>query len=233
MTRLLRIVLLALAASVAAPPLFADEPAGPEPDLSLDVDVEQILLDLDRAPAVEQVQAWAVGEAMVSPARAARLLRDARTRGALPLIRLRGRYEDGSNRKWDDLDLLDSRNRDMDYTVDLWLEWDLAELAASTDTYRAAREARALTELRQAVQTQVTIAYFDRKRLLAEGYLAPLQEEPERAIVRRLRVEELDATLDALTGGRWTATLAPTPRRRTSRRPTESPSKTLAPREPE
>lgn len=188
----------------AAGPAAGEPPCQPF-DLSLDV--EQVLLDLEHGPSIQEVQSWAVGQAMVAPRRAERLLRDARARGALPLVRIRGRYKDSSGRKWDDLDLLDSRDRDLDYTVDVWVEWDLAELAASTDTYRATREARAITELRQGVLTQVAIAFFDRRRLLAEGRMAPSDEAVDRAVVRRLRVQELDATLDALTGGRWTAAL--------------------------
>ena len=102
-------------------------PSCTPPDLSLDV--EQVLMDLERGPTVQQVQTWAIGEALVSPRRAERLLRDARARGALPLVRVRGRYKDTTGRKWDDLDLLDSRDRDLDYTVDLGVEWDLAELS--------------------------------------------------------------------------------------------------------
>ncbi len=194
------IILIAAIASISA--TSAPAAAAP-PGQGVDLDVEQILRELDADPSIDQVRAWAVAEARVSPQRIDRLLRDSRTRGALPLVRVRGRYKDGTNRKWDDLDLLDSRDRDLDYTLDLWVEWDLAELAASADTYRAAREARALTELRQGVLTQVNIAFFDRRRLIAEERLAAEGEPLDRTLVRRLRIQELDATLDALTGGRW------------------------------
>jgi hypothetical protein len=136
------------------------------------------------------------------------LLRDARARGALPLIRLRGRYEDQSGMKWDELNLMDSRDRDSEYTLDLWLEWDLAELASGPDALRAVREGRALAALRQGVINQVNIAFFDRRRLLAERLLADPSEPLSQSVLRRLRIEELIATLDGLTGGRWTSAMA-------------------------
>lgn len=162
-------------------------------------------------PDVLTVQSWAVMQARAQPERAGQLLRDARARGALPMLRLRGRFEDESGTKWDELDLIDSRDRDSQYTLDLWLEWDLAELASSTYTLRSVREGRELVELRQGVINQVNIAYFDRQRLLAEGVLRAGDSAPRESVLRRLRIEELIATLDGLTGGRYSAALAALP----------------------
>ncbi len=159
-------------------------------------------------PAIGQVQTWAVVRAGAEPERAGELVRAARARGALPLIRLRGRYKDNAGTKWDELNLMDSRDRDSEYSLDLWLEWDLSELASSPDALRAVREGRALAELRQGVVNQVTIAYFDRRRLLVEEHLAPVGEPIAQSVLRRLRIQELTATLDGLTGGRWTEALA-------------------------
>ena len=192
-------------------PLEAEVPVVPSRDRAVRQgrDLAARVLDaFDDEPSVERVQRWAVGEAMAEPGRASRMLSLARARGALPLIRLRGRYEDGSGRKFDELDLQASRARDTDYTLDVWLEWDLADLASGPEAARAVREGRAITELRQGVITQVNIAYFDRRRLCSEELLAQTDEAVERTLVRRLRVQELDATLDGLTGGRWTGALA-------------------------
>ena len=177
--------------------------------------LEELFSIFAEEPSAQRVQVWAVQLARAEPSRAASLLRDARSRGALPLIRLRGRYEDGNETKWDELDLIDSRDRDSKYSLDLWLEWDLAELASGPDALRAVREGRALAALRQGVINQVNIAYFDRRRLLAEAALAHDDESQAQSVLRRLRIEELIATLDGLTGGLWTSTqseaLAPPP----------------------
>jgi len=185
------------------------------PSMSPEQRLEELFSTFENEPSAQRVQVWAVQLARAEPSRSAALLRDARSRGALPLIRLRGRYEDGNETKWDELDLIDSRDRDSKYSLDLWLEWDLAELASGPDALRAVREGRALAALRQGVINQVNIAYFDRRRLLAEAALARDDESQAQSVLRRLRIEELIATLDGLTGGLWTSTqaeaLAPPP----------------------
>ena len=73
------------------------------------------------------------------------------------------------------------------------------------------REGRELAELRQGVINQVNIAYFDRRRLLAEGDSFQRQH-PRESVLRRLRIEELIATLDG-SQGRYSAALAALPPR--------------------
>jgi len=96
------------------------------------------------------------------------------------------------------------------YSLDLQLEWDLADLASSVDTYRAVREGRAQLELRHALVTQATTVYFDRLRLAVDE-ATRCAERPSEARERRLRLRELDATLDGLTGGRWRAAFEDAP----------------------
>ena len=169
--------------------------------------VERLQARFDREPDPRAVQRWTVSESDSAPARGLQLLRDARARGALPLLRLRGRYDDRSNRKWDGVEQPTARDHDADWGLDVWLEWDLAELASGSDQLRAQREARALTELRQAVVSHATVVFFDRRRVLTEAAL-DLDSTAEREAERRLRLQELDATLDGLTGGRWNEALA-------------------------
>ena len=180
----------------------SDLPDGPRARL------HELFERFESEPDVGAVQTWAVALARAEPSRASQLLQDARARGALPLLRLRGRYEDQSGTKWDELNLIDSRDRDSEYTLDLWLEWDLAELASGPDALRAVREGRALAALRQGVINQVNIAFFDRRRLLAEEVLSEPDEALSTSVLRRLRIEELIATLDGLTGGRWSSAQA-------------------------
>jgi len=169
------------------------------------VSFEEVLEVLEAEPSVSTVRAWAIAEARVDPESAARLVRDARARGALPMVRVHGRLDRGQGTRWDHLDLQDQRDQDTDLQLDLWMEWDLGDLASGPDVLRAVREVRELLELRQAIVSHLTITYFDRRRLRAEELLAASDESLVRALERRLRLQELDATLDGLTGGRWTA----------------------------
>ena len=185
---------------------------------------EQIaaLDDFAGEPNIEAVQGWAVHHAHLSPFEASRLLRHARLRGALPTVRLHARYRNFSSTRWDEVSVVDRRDLDNDLSLNLWLEWDLAELAAGTDLARALRESRARLELRHAVVAQVTADYFDRRRLQVEERLAR-EEQPDIIVRRRLRVQELDATLDGLTGGRWSHAL----RSDSGERPREDPDSRL------
>jgi hypothetical protein len=208
--------LLAATAAVAAP-LLATVDASPASSAVADCPntaPSTALVDIERRFAAEpeatDVHRWAVSAGRLQPERAEALLKDARARGALPLVRVRGRYDDRSNRKWTDPTLLPTRDHDSDFTMDLWLEWDLAELAAGPDLARAVREGRANAELRQAILAETTLVYFDRRRVLTEAALDVCAEPAARA-ERRLRRQELDATLDALTGGRWNQALAAAP----------------------
>ncbi len=193
---------LLIATAAAAPP---DCPAlGPAAD---PVHLHDLVTRFEEEPGVTDVHRWVVRAAQLQPARAEALVRDARARGALPLVRVRGRYDDRSNRKWTAEERPPAEDHDSDWTLDLWLEWDLAELAAGPDLSRAVREGRAMTELRQAVLAESTVVYFDRRRVLTEDALDPCPDAASRA-ERRLRRQELDATLDALTAGRWNEALS-------------------------
>ena len=178
-----------------------------DPLLSLTIQQRDELLDeFDAEPGIDEVQRWAVSHARLSPAETDALLRQARLRGALPTVRLHARYKNASVTDWDELDVVDGRKLDSDLHLNVWLEWDLAELAAGTDMARALRESRARLELRHAVVSQVTTDYFDRRLLRAQERLA-VAEELSDIVERRLRVQELNATLDGLTGGRWSRAL--------------------------
>jgi hypothetical protein len=58
-----------------------------------------------------------------------------------------------------------------------------------------------MVQLRDDILEEVTRLYFERKRLLAE------MKDKERDIRKQLRVEELTAYIDALTGGEFSEAL--------------------------
>jgi len=223
MTRAVRfVVLLPLVLLL----LGAEESPGPIDDLDLDaVDgddprrraeaaLEAAEARLDLEPSSLDVQRWAVRGSGTHPDVARRLLRDARGAGALPWVRLRGRFEDDGTIERDEVGLVAESKKDTKWTAELWLEWDLADAVGGAGTVRATREAREQLELRQAIVHQATLAYHDRQRLLLEealdvdGVAPPSVESLARRASRTVRIRELDATLDALTGGRWKRALA-------------------------
>lgn len=165
----------------------------------------------DAEPSVRAVQSWSVGTAALGLERTRRLLRDGERAGGLPWVRLRGRFQDADKKDYDEVALLDGRRKEATWTAELWLEWDLADAVAGPARFRAEKEARSQVELRQAIAHEVTVAFFDRRRLLTEQALDVVAEPDLTSLARgeerRLRIQELDGLLDALTGRRWSRAL--------------------------
>lgn len=85
-------------------------------------------------------------------------------------------------------------------SVDLGLSWDLGDFIWSPDQTSIDVRSRLTTQLRQDLLEEATRLYFERRRLLAEFEGQP-SEDPALRKERDLRVAELTAYLDALTGG--------------------------------
>ena len=208
---LLPLLLLVVALSAEAETL--ETPAGPADALRWASrrlhDAEALLR---QEPTAREVQRWAVRSGGLRGVDARRLVRDARAAGALPWVRLRGRFEDDGRVERDEVGLVKESQRDTGWTAELWLEWDLAEAVAGSARFRAAKEVRDQLELNAAIVHQVTLAYHDRQRLLLEDALdTDPKRDPSvlaRRAVRTVRIRELDATLDAMTDGRWTRALS-------------------------
>jgi hypothetical protein len=157
---------------------------------------------VEAVPDVALVHVWTIEYAGLDGGGTRALLTAARARGALPRVRLRAGYDDDDRIDRDAFDRVEDHREVSQYSLDLQLEWDFAELVSGIDTYRAVREGRAQLELRHALVSQATTVYFDRLRLAVDEALR-CDDRPAVARERRLRLRELDATLDGLTGGRW------------------------------
>lgn len=98
---------------------------------------------------------------------------------------------------------------DRSLTMSYGFTWDLADLIWSTDQTSIDVRSRLMVQLRNDILDEVTRLYFERRRLQVEYTLAPVKE-PTLQAERQLRLEELTAQIDALTGGefgsRWQTT---------------------------
>ena len=83
--------------------------------------------------------------------------------------------------------------------------WDLDRLVFNPDELRVAAEAIDVVELRQTVIDQVTRLYFERRR--QQVLLLRAAGDLENRLGLELRIEELTASLDGLTGGWFSARL--------------------------
>jgi hypothetical protein len=85
---------------------------------------------------------------------------------------------------------------------DVKLSWDLGRLIFDPNELKVSREAQRVSELRDQVLAHVTRLYFERRRLQLLTRLRP-PGTVRAALERHLRVAELTAVLEALTGVRF------------------------------
>ncbi len=83
---------------------------------------------------------------------------------------------------------------------DVSLSWDLGDLIWNSDQTSIDSRSKLMVELRESILDEVTRLYFERRRLQTELLISPPEEASER-LDKTLRLEELTASIDALTGG--------------------------------
>ena len=88
--------------------------------------------------------------------------------------------------------------RSWDWSVGV--SWDLGDLIWSSDQTSIDTRSRLMVELRDDILNQVTHLYYERRRLQIEMALVPNRELPVQ-IEKEIRLQELTAGIDALTGG--------------------------------
>ena len=80
------------------------------------------------------------------------------------------------------------------------VSWNLADLIWNNDQTSIDSRSKLMVELRNDVLNEVTHLYFERRRLQIEILTVPMKDLPVN-LEREIRLEELTANIDALTGG--------------------------------
>jgi hypothetical protein len=148
----------------------------------------------------------AVALAQAEPERARSLVVRAGRAAWLPELRLRGEKRMGRSESLDvraggattgrDAFGLDASN---DLRYEVRATWDLPRLVFSPEEVAAVHQALRMSDMRREIESQVNRVYFERRRLL----VPPPGSPPVEATGALLRVEELDAELDALSAGEF------------------------------
>jgi hypothetical protein len=178
----------------------------------------------DRAdPPVDVICKAAVAQAMAEPERARGFISRARVAGWLPEMRFRvfRRFA-----RTEGLTLTDAATGapvDVSAVDDVRYEWratwDLSRMVFNPDELQAHSEALRMSDVRRDIQSLVIRLYFERRRLLVaptagqkragdptgEGPGSDAGGDPRR----RLRILELEAQLDALSDGAFSAGARP------------------------
>ena len=186
------------------------------PAVSMAQSVEEVLARFDGEPTVIEVQEAAVAYAQIDEAVMDRWSARANAAAVLPDVRIEyRRYTDDDIQRDDDQDLNVDENGDLvlsdmerDIRTDddeeqrliIYGDFELNELIWNPDLLRISKERRDLVELREDVLTTVTSLYFERRRAQVQLLLNAPTDTVER-LRRELEIQELTASIDALTGG--------------------------------
>lgn len=185
-----------------------------------DPEVDAVLAVFAAEPTVQQVQRWAAEAVEARPAQIRRWLSTARRAAWLPEVGLDVRVRDD----WDQgfvylgsdggvpapgvavVPIAEDGTTALAREARLSLRWQLSELVVSSELVRLTSVVSDLTELREQTCAEVTRLYFERRRAQVEVLLAPASATAQR-VADQLRIDELTASIDALTDGAFSAAM--------------------------
>ena len=156
-------------------------------------------------PKINEVQQAAIKYAEVEPEKIMRWRKQAARRAWLPQVSMGldrnttdlWHWEGGSTTKADD-DILRKGHDSVEW--DVRLTWDLSQLIYSDDQTNIDVRSKLMVQLRDDILDEVTKLYFERIRVKMEINNLTIEDSKKRC-EKELKLQELTASLDALTGG--------------------------------
>lgn len=168
------------------------------------VTAREILDRFKHEPSIRDVQAWAIRYAEVHPEKINAWRAAAARKALVPTLSLDRDLSENQNVDLDrggtgdpDRFIIGPPEKSVDWS--LGISWDLSELIWNGDQTSIDTRSKLMVELRDDILNEVNHLYFERRRLQAEMALAPKRDLPIQ-VEKELRLEELTAGLDALTG---------------------------------
>ncbi len=154
-------------------------------------------------PGIREVQEIAIEYAEVHPEKITKWRSAAKQKALLPNVSVGVDRYVTDYWHWDAGQNPDTLQRGDDVIRwDITMSWDLGDLVWSTDQTSIDTRSRLMVQLRDDILDEITRTYFERRRLQIEAYLAPPSDIKQR-LEKELRIQELTADLDALTGRRF------------------------------
>lgn len=167
---------------------------------------------IDDEPEINEVHQLAINYAEVNSEKIKSWRRQVKQRAWLPELDIGV----DSDRDWSSSDSIfgttssggshyigpDDKTRSENLGWDVSLSWDLANLVWSSEQTAIDSRSKLMVELREDILNEVTRLYFERRRIqweLASGGSG----DPRLTIDKEMRLEELTALIDALTGGEF------------------------------
>jgi hypothetical protein len=176
--------------------------------------VESVLAQFDNEPSIQSVHNMAMVYSKSNPQLVESWLNAVQRAYLLPKLNVQYEKELDSSTRYDynsddagDLeaiaDYLQSENDDK---VVVKVEWRLDKLVMSSEQIRIINESQKTVKLREKLLDEVTRLFFDRRRLQVDQLLKPARSIEDQ-IENELRLQEMTANLDALTGGAFSASI--------------------------
>jgi competence ComEA-like helix-hairpin-helix protein len=173
------------------------------PSLISDQEVEDLLQNFEGEPSVRAVQEEALKYANAHPEQIRSWLSRARKSYWLPKLATGVSphlgHVDTAREKVGDPDILTSREA-RDWRFNIKAEWHLNNLVFNRDEVMLGREFLKQSLMRERILNRINEAYFERRRLQIQKRTGAFQNSPEK-IEAALKLQELTAELDGLTGG--------------------------------
>ena len=176
-------------------------PSPEELDAGEPPSAQDLLANFVHEPGIAQVREVAIRYAEVHPGKIQAWRRQARLRALVPKLTFSGDTNLTDFRHWDsgsNPDSLMRGERDMDWSASV--TWEPADFVWSDDQTSIDVRSKLMVELRDDIVDEVTRTYFERRRI----QVALLTDPPRTQKVqleKALRIQELTALLDGLTGG--------------------------------
>lgn len=166
---------------------------------------------LNNEPKIKDVQQAAIKYAEVSPEKIAQWRKKAAKKALLPQMSVGldrnttdlWHWEGGSTTKTDD-DTLRRGKENIDWDVSL--SWDFSDLIWNDAQTNIDVRSKLMVELRDDILDQVNKLYFERLRIRSELDNLAIENKSKR-FDKQLKLEELAASLDSLTGGYYSEQL--------------------------
>lgn len=169
------------------------------------IQADQILKAFENEPSIREVQEAAVRYAEVHPDKIQQWRKAAAKKAWLPNVSLHQSLNSNENIDLDrggtgDPDRFIQGPNEKSWDCYATVSWDLGDLVWNDDQTSIDTRSKLMAELRGDILNEVTHLYFERRRLQAEMVMSPLKDTAI-SVEKRLRLEELTANIDALTGG--------------------------------
>lgn len=183
--------------------------------VQLQLTAAEVLAKFNHEPSVAEVQDAALKYAMIYADDVRVWKKGAKNQALLPQTKFRvdwdikdnEGFDRSNNIKIDDESVIigpDSlgwdEDKDNDWGFTLDFTWRLGEYVFNSNMLRVRGESEDIVQLRQDIVDDVTKLYYDRRRLQIDLELNPARSLSEQ-LKNELRLQELTANIDALTGG--------------------------------